>query len=1011
MDDKTSHTSCDKDISQTNLLLAQILLKTTSESTKLTDNCQLLSVIRSLCNSSELYFSRPTPLQLKNDVIIKSRAINGSTCTYDSSLSTPSSVHVADVTHDICFAYEHPASHGVSATANETNAMDDINSQENSEGLSSVSMTQSDSRKRPGYSSSDSILGLPSKRTFQGNTNDIAATISEEAITCLSDLTRYVEESKVKTKVMKNAYSKIIKDGKEGMYVICIVLYNLILLFNLMRCWNTYSDLYEYMHNLIELCNHDRLTYQHHSIVILEDLPKNATKSGSTCIENYFSTMKVQRLIAVERPSQRAQIYVAYGLRNKYHFTCPTMFLPELLESIQRVHNPQVELLFVPRMVHSFHLQDCLHVLNDIDFVEQSFNNHCKEIFDAVTGTGSHSSSTALGTSTKRSQFSLSIGLQTMYSHQQHLARFCMLPHSKPHVPTVKNHPKFLKDTMILVYKYVTERLFDHSMNDSGNPFEMMNGDWSDNNMKHRQMLRADLRNYLCTENCDGIDDRNIFEACTVQPTSSLGFHKDTMNSPDMDKTIACFIPCIKGEEIASECLSFLYYSRKCVDEHVQRMSQIEIFLSGEENSDLSKLALKSMLHQGCVFDYQGSLFEATPSLNVIAKDLEHRKEFSCKEVIDYTSLDCFKHGAAFDKMGYYSIFVNVFLSLHYFGLVTNIDDAISLCIYFGFLCNGTSSLAGTWKQLHLNKKGALKFYKKNKYRTVLFEIMLRTNRSLLQSQQHGDDKSPLLFGNCKLPRFQYANYGDDIICNVKQIHATIKDFIAFRMQNGMKMTADKQHQYLQGKLKKNKGIGPMSYNQFWHSLCLCGVLPHGYLDCSAIAPASGPAKLIQIFHPSTKSPIKLLEKLNGVRNDMSKLGLSKINNFFLENMFCEIYRITGSNGRKLFTKEMSCADKKDIITSPRFQSYISNSATTRHPDIYFKSPFTNQWQHLFRVADGTIYMCPSFLENNVGQSVQLQCTVLYDENGSCQVDITGDYIRRSGISPCDLFVSTRNGK
>jgi hypothetical protein len=119
----------------------------------------------------------------------------------------------------------------VSATANETNVMDNVISQ-NSEGLSSVSMTQADSRKRPGYSSSDSIQGHPSKRTFQGN-NDVAATISEAAITCLSDLTRYVEESKVTTKVMKNAYSKIINNVKEGMYVICIALYNLILLFNL----------------------------------------------------------------------------------------------------------------------------------------------------------------------------------------------------------------------------------------------------------------------------------------------------------------------------------------------------------------------------------------------------------------------------------------------------------------------------------------------------------------------------------------------------------------------------------------------------------------------------------------------------------------------------------------------------------------------------------------------------------------------------------------------------------
>ena len=101
----------------------------------------------------------------------------------------PSSVHVEDVTHDICHAYERSASHGVSATANETNVM--INEIPLiSEGSSSVSMTQADSRKRPGYSSSgDSFEGHLSKRPFQGNI-DVVPTISEAVITCLSDLTR-----------------------------------------------------------------------------------------------------------------------------------------------------------------------------------------------------------------------------------------------------------------------------------------------------------------------------------------------------------------------------------------------------------------------------------------------------------------------------------------------------------------------------------------------------------------------------------------------------------------------------------------------------------------------------------------------------------------------------------------------------------------------------------------------------------------------------------------------------
>jgi hypothetical protein len=70
-------------------------------------------------------------------------------------------------------------------------------------------------------------------------------------------------------------------------------------------------------------------------------------------------------------------------------------------------------------------------------------------------------------------------------------------------------------------------------------------------------------------EQYEGINSTNIFEACTVQPTSALGFHNDAMNCPMIDNTIACFIPCIHTETNERYCLSFLYYSMKCVEEHM----------------------------------------------------------------------------------------------------------------------------------------------------------------------------------------------------------------------------------------------------------------------------------------------------------------------------------------------------------------------------------------------------------------------------------------------------------
>jgi hypothetical protein len=87
------------------------------------------------------------------------------------------------------------------------------------------------------------------------------------------------------------------------------------------------------VHNVIELCNHKESCYDHHSIVIMEHTPLCRKTSDSNCVESFFIHNKVLRIIAVERPLLHSQIYVASGLKERYHFSCLTMFLPELFES------------------------------------------------------------------------------------------------------------------------------------------------------------------------------------------------------------------------------------------------------------------------------------------------------------------------------------------------------------------------------------------------------------------------------------------------------------------------------------------------------------------------------------------------------------------------------------------------------------------------------------------------------------------------------------------------------
>jgi hypothetical protein len=104
----------------------------------------------------------------------------------------------------------------------------------------------------------------------------------------------------------------------------------------------------------------------------------------------------------------------------------------------------------------------------------------------------------------------------------------------------------------------------------------------------------------------------------------------------------------------------------------------------------------------------------------------------------------------------------------------------------------------------------------------------------------------------------------------------------------------------------------------------------------------------------------------------------------------------------------MKLSEKREVLVGNLFQRLISASKPTQHPDLYFKNPFTDKWQHLFRVSDNKLYMQPSFFHNSVGQSVQLSCDVTYGHDEVCSINITGDYVHRNRMLPKDFFVQKK---
>jgi hypothetical protein len=64
----------------------------------------------------------------------------------------------------------------------------------------------------------------------------------------------------------------------------------------------------------------------------------------------------------------------------------------------------------------------------------------------------------------------------------------------------------------------------------------------------------------------------------------------------------------------------------------------------------------------GSNFDYQ-ALFENDQALDDLGKQYAQSPHNQCDDVALFCGTQCFKIGTAFDKMGYYSIFLNIYIS------------------------------------------------------------------------------------------------------------------------------------------------------------------------------------------------------------------------------------------------------------------------------------------------------------------------------------------------------------
>jgi len=108
----------------------------------------------------------------------------------------------------------------------------------------------------------------------------------------------------------------------------------------------------------------------------------------------------------------------------------------------------------------------------------------------------------------------------------------------------------------------------------------------------------------------------------------------------------------------------------------------------------------------------------------------------------------------------------------------------------------------------------------------------------------------------------------------------------------------------------------------------------------------------------------------------------------------------------RLFKKGMTFEEKCDALLSDTFQSYILSAKPTLHADIYYRSPFNDKHQHLFRVVDMDLIMRPSCIPNKNTGSVNLQCIISCRiDKGDISIKWSGEALTSIGRDASELFI------
>ena len=221
----------------------------------------------------------------------------------------------------------------------------------------------------------------------------------------------------------------------------------------------------------------------------------------------------------------------------------------------------------------------------------------------------------------------------------------------------------------------------------------------------------------------------------------------------------------------------------------------------------LPQLVMRLLLTCQKPIDYQGYIYEHEESFSNFADRMAETSDHVSSSVASKH----FQTSPSFNKMGFLSIVLLVFSSLHFRGFIKTDDDSFDLSLYFGYFCNGTVQLVKVWQHILTDKVSyaeSLSLQNRN-----CFWLLERADLKVFLQSKETDMVDPMKWndklGNSQLPRFQFNIKGPAAIKqNLVHIRASIKRILKYRLDTPTLLSNKNLHDMFVKELSNLKGIG-----------------------------------------------------------------------------------------------------------------------------------------------------------------------------------------------------------